>query len=334
NPVEASALVHLFGDVIHIQRELAVSNALGRALLSAVSQVTLVGTITSAGHIHIHAGVGADWTVDRLLSSKGSSDLGPGSVSINGSGMLDAGRDVRVVTGEDIAVQATSELGDGQTRELVPVISEEPAVISIVTGARTVADGFILVPEIHWVETQVVEQVGTETVKIGDLFHTMDVTLTQDGYYNASTQTQREWFVQGTRSDCDYRNSSISWGSAGEPADDATFNDLNDAQRQRVLNHLGYKPLFDFGYANAKEYRVINGSPSVSNWTPSWKNNAKVIVRVTQISALRDKWIRMPSGALSDMLRMVSQGDPTTFRETVGSYRDYACATRCSTAGG
>jgi hypothetical protein len=37
-----------------------------------------------------------------------------------------------------------------------------------------------------------------------------------------------------------------------------------------------------------------------------------------------DKWIRMPMGAETDVIRVVAQGEPTTFQELVGNYRDEA----------
>ena len=65
---------------------------------------------------------------------------------------------------------------------LVPIIITEVETIEIVTGYLQVANGIITVPEVSWTTTLVTEQVGTEEVKIGTLFHTMDVTLVQDGF--------------------------------------------------------------------------------------------------------------------------------------------------------
>ncbi|MDA1272780.1 MAG: hypothetical protein O2960_01835, partial [Verrucomicrobia bacterium] len=320
--VESAVLAHLFAGVIHIEGVITASGTLGRVLLNAVTQVTIVGTINSSGDIDLHAGVGVAWTPAKLLSNdKKSSDLAPASVTISGSGKLNATGNVRVIAGNDFNVLADAALADKKKWQQIPIISQEPAIISIVTGSRTVTNGFILVPRINWVETEVIEQVGTEEVKIGDVFHTMDITLTQDGYYNGTTKTKREWFIGGV----DYFNNNQNlWGNAGTPASTATFNELNDAQRLKVLEHLGYKRLFNFSFANPQEYRVINGSPSVSNWTPPWKNNRLVYLNPTQLPDLSDKWIRLPEGALDDVLRLVSQGQTDPFQETVGTFRDQA----------
>ncbi|NBO93958.1 MAG: C-type lectin domain-containing protein, partial [Planctomycetia bacterium] len=330
--------------------------------------------------------------------------------------------------------------------------------IDVVVGYRQVAGGVVYTPIVTWVNTKVEMQTGVQLVRNGSYNHTMDVTLTQDGYYNGIKK--REYFIHGV----DYANSLAdvtvdafgnnaypysftgapddrgenlnsygvftynftespitnktggdfnlyqtkgatgSWttslkvevsydGSnffdvtatasdpievtgasntsparsydiegtplsavryikltstsssapffldaigarivnpnqvpvidwAGDtPVAGSTFNQLTQSQREIVVATLGYKPLYDFSYTNAKEYRTQNGSSSVVNWTPYWSTAAKHIVEINS-PGLENRYIRLPIDAEMDINRSVSQGAPTTFAETVGSYFD------------
>jgi hypothetical protein len=65
---------------------------------------------------------------------------------------------------------------------------------------------------------------------------------------------------------------------------------------------LGYKPLYDFSYTNAKEYRTQNGSLLVVNWTPYWSTAAKHIVEINS-PGLENRYIRLPIDAEMDINR-------------------------------
>ncbi len=77
------------------------------------------------------------------------------------------------------------------------------------------------------------------------------------------------YFVEGA----DYFNAQIDWSGVGTPAASAAFHDLNEAQRQRILDTLGYQPLYDFSYTNARRHETINGTPSERDWEPDWADN-------------------------------------------------------------
>ncbi|NJM09273.1 hypothetical protein HC891_28300 [Candidatus Gracilibacteria bacterium] len=47
------------------------------------------------------------------------------------------------------------------------------------TGTYQVANGTIEVPVVTWIPTRVTEQVGYDTVKTGNEFFTMDITLSR-----------------------------------------------------------------------------------------------------------------------------------------------------------
>jgi hypothetical protein len=152
--------------------------------------------------------------------------------------------------------------------------------------------------------------------KIGSVYYTMDVTLTQDGYYNpraVAGRKQREYFIEGV----DYFNSTdyphtltpgvplIDWAKWNAPTptsdyhspDYQTFAQLSDIQRNAVIRTLGYLPLFDFSYSNARKKQTIEGNPSDLPWTPDWAGKPAVIEYV-QVAGWTDKYIRMPQGAV------------------------------------
>jgi hypothetical protein len=148
----------------------------------------------------------------------------------------------------------------------------------VVTGTSQVASGYTTVEDIVFTPTTVTEQIGTAPVKIGSQYYTMDVTLAQTGYWNGTTQ--REYFVEGI----DYNNSSgantINWGAYGVagPVATATFGELTDAQRLAVVYTLGYKPLYDFSYANYKLQKTVDGvtTSNAATWeTPTFGSTAQ-----------------------------------------------------------
>ena len=160
------------------------------------------------------------------------------------------------------------------------------------------------------------------------------VALTQDGYYNANAPTDqktREYFIEGI----DYLNSEINWAAAGvmdPPAADyqssnyRTFGELTDLQRKAVLGKLGYIPLYDFSYSDARTVQILDGNATEFTWKPKWAENPLVIYTI-DVSGWQGKAIRMPRGANEDVLRVVSQGAPVNRQELVGTYHDIADVT-------
>jgi hypothetical protein len=59
----------------------------------------------------------------------------------------------------------------------------------------------------------------------------------------------------------------------------------------------------------------------------AYRNRASTEVITPQVSGWNDKAIRIPIGAIDNVLRVVSQGAPSTWKEAVGSYTDTATAT-------
>ncbi len=108
--------------------------------------------------------------------------------------------------------------------------------------------------------------VRNDLVDVGDTYHTMDVTLTQVGYYNPNAPDAakfKEYFIEGV----DYFNQPAAPTTARLQRGQGrqlgrlrrrlrlrqlqghrqlpVLSQLSDAQKTAVLATLGYKPLFD-----------------------------------------------------------------------------------------
>jgi len=330
--VEAGRLVHLHGRELQVEGSMRADDADGEILLSAIDDAIVFGDLVSVGSITIHAGVPDNFTRVQLEEALFTSALlSSGSIYLNGEAALQAGSDVTLVAANEVALEAYAELADGERQLPAPHIVTEERIIQVVVGSRRVADGVIYVPEVHWVTTTVTEQVGVEEVVVGSKFYTLDITLVQDGYWNGTTK--REYFIEGD----DYFNYAgsghdpakvIDWGNVTGPATDATFGDLNDAQAERVLNTLGYKPLYDLQWANPQEHGTIDGVPYSKYWNVPWSGSSGTEIVIIDVAGWNDKYIRLPVGSATylrdQVLRVVSQGEPETFNETVGYWRESA----------
>ncbi|MEX0819283.1 MAG: hypothetical protein WD070_06810, partial [Pirellulaceae bacterium] len=326
--VEASDRVHFYGTNIRVDGTVRASDNDGDILLHAIDDVLITGSLTALRNIELHAGVPAGQSQAQLTSSTlTSADLtSEGSITIRQQGRVDAGGVMTLNAATDLVVAAYAALGDGKVTLPNPHIVQEPQTVQVVTGSRQVDNGSITVPEVQWVNTTVTEQVGVEEVKVGVWWNSMSVTLTQDAYYNGSTV--REYFVENDDyfNESGHGSKSVPWSTYGvsAPSGDAQFHQLNDAQRAAVLQRLGYKPLYDFSYSNFKEHGSVDGIPYDKSATPSWAGNSKSIYLIN-VAGWDDKYIRMPQGAQNDVLRVVSEGEPSNASpETVGRWQDTA----------
>ena len=334
--------VDILANVLQIDGLVRNESAAGQILLNVETSVLVIGSVKSLYDIEINAGVNHTWTDAKLHSGTiNRSELSAGNILVLAVGLLEAGADVRLTAGGNVNLQAGAALQNGTMSVSSPVISTEVSTIDVVTGFRDVAIGIIEVPVVTWVPTIITKQVGTEEVKVGNYFHTMDTTLTQDGYFNPAASESdrfREWFIEGLNyyNSTDYPHTKlnipiINWSAFGAsaPSSDYTkttyrgFNDLNDVQKSAVLTTLGYKPLYNFSYSNAKKHESLDGNVTVNNWTPSWAGKNPVIYNV-DVAGWKDKYIRMPEGAHEDVLRIVSQGEPIVSQEKVGTYHNTA----------
>jgi hypothetical protein len=144
-----------------------------------------------------------------------------------------------------------------------------------------------------------------------------------------------EYLVEGI----DYKNANVPWSNANNvetgvasatavtgdyknTAGYKSFENLDDQQRQAVLNYTGYMPLYRFKWSNAVLNRTFNGvassttpySPGTAfsastQWRPSWHSAAEKVYYV-EVAGWRDKYILMPEGSQNDVYSAVTQGSP------------------------
>ncbi|MEY4212394.1 MAG: hypothetical protein RL458_619, partial [Pseudomonadota bacterium] len=321
-------------------RPLAAERTGGQVLLHADTQLTITGLLRAQGNVALMAGADTQLPRATLEAGLALNALGEGVIEVLDAGGISAGGEFSARTGGEFRLLSAVELLGNVTmlRPAVQVVSE---AVEVVRGSRDVAIGTIQRTVFTTATTTVIEKLRDVEVKIGKSFQSMEVTLTQAGYYNPSEPNPerkfREYFVEGV----DYLNSQIDWSDAGSEAlpnrqatapgltyldtGYRTFNQLNDAQRQAVLNHLGYMPLYDLSYASGSigggdasvpgqvyEHTSLNtatGALTTSvKRTPTWAAAPLTIYHV-DVAGWRDKYVRMPMGAQESIYRLVSQGE-------------------------
>jgi hypothetical protein len=331
-----AAIVHADDLVSLLASDVDTSGALrsssGRIVINGVKTVTVGGRAVSPTSIHVNSGVSAHWSQDLLESGViNAAELTSGTLDILGSGSLQATETVRLNSGGNFTVQSATDLASGMSVRPRPLVSTAPQTTYTVTGYNKIDLGVIEVPEVTLVTTTEQREVAADTFVVGRYYNVMDVALTQDAYYNVNAPSDkqiREYFVEGI----DYFNSQIAWSSFGvydPPAADyrsqsyRTFSQLTDQQRLAVLRTLGYLPLYDFSYSNARTVRTLDGNVTQTAWIPKWVGNPIVTYSI-DVAGWEGKAIRMPRGANEDVLRVVSQGSPEHWQEKVGRYRNLA----------
>ncbi|NGZ29093.1 MAG: hypothetical protein G8345_19670, partial [Magnetococcales bacterium] len=335
--VVTSGLLHLHGKTVEVDGLLIQSDQAGRLLINASSLVTLNGSLQSAAGMDVHAGVGTDWDNSRLTASMLRTDLVGGDILLDQSGRLEATGTVTLLAGGDVTLSSGAAVKDGSKEVKAPVITTKSTQIDVVTGYHQVADGFVEIPVVEWTTTLETVEVSRIEVKIGYSYHTLDVTLDQDGYYTTDTSGSRlafrEYFVAGV----DYNNSdAIPWSTYATtaPAATATFAELTSAQQDAVLDFLNYGKLFDLVTTNPVTHKVEYGVPSETpwtEWTSRWNDavGAKdyTIAQMSDVDLWSDYFVRIPTGVAGDFAveaTVVSQGTPSSTSEVVGKYQDQA----------
>lgn len=345
--VKGYLLAHLAAPTITITGIVEATGANGRVLLNAGEQLRVNGRVkamATGGKLVMQAGV--DQTLTRAqMEAQGlptgggepTTVLKGGFLQVLEQGLILSDTDVVMRSGGDVMLQADAAV-KGEKTILVPQIAVRNEQVNVVTGSVQVDAGTILVPRITYVTTTSIEQIGEARVKVGSEFATMDVTLEQVGYYNPNAREDRrfvEYLVEGI----DYKNAEVTWTNANNVETGAataaavtgdyknttaykTFENLDDNQRQAVLNYTGYMPLYRFKWGNAVLNKTFNGqattttpySPgqtfnSSTQWRPTWHAAAEKVYYV-EVAGWRDKYILMPEGSQNDVYSAVSQGNP------------------------
>ncbi|MFM8570200.1 MAG: hypothetical protein ACKOAU_01250, partial [Pirellula sp.] len=309
--IQGGSLVHLLGHTLNLDGQILNTESSGKIVINAIATANLYGSITTKDALRVHSGVDPHWSDSRLFGSLNATELLGGNILIDGAVLTSEGGS-EIIAGGSVEVLGASSVV-GSTSRKRPVIVTSQRTVDVVTGTRQIATGTVMVPVVSFTQTTITEQVGTESVRVGSEFNTSDVTLTQLGYYNASTKTVREKFMLGE-------------------------------------SQVGYMPLYNVTFANLVTRRIINGIPTQSAWHPAWENNytlrtvdtsfeytsgssqptitykdyANSTIWNIPVEGWSDKYVYLPPGAEKDILRTVSQGTPLVFNEDVGNTYDSA----------
>ncbi|BDI15147.1 hypothetical protein ANSO36C_09490 [Nostoc cf. commune SO-36] len=276
------ALVDSYKDIEVIADSLWVQGYLDSSTdvtLNVVTSAEINGLVSAAQNLNIRAGINPNWDLNTLRGTVTRSQLSGGNILINGTGTLKANNMATLLAGGTVTISADSALGAGTKPVPIPFITQKAITVPVVTATKPVEDGTIQVEVVNWIPTTVTEQVGVDQVRVGNEFFTMDAKLSQDSYWNPTKNIEREWFVNKV----DYNTADItSWSAIkystsnkwaytnaqGKKVEtdiadpNYSFNELNDDQKNAVIEYLGYYKLYDFGYSNAKVDRTVNGNPT------------------------------------------------------------------------
>jgi len=378
--IQADALVHLVADELQVdgrinagltgEGDVSIGNADGRILLNAVKALRTQGFMTSDDRIELNAGIDGRWSREVLEGTIAKSQLSGGDVFITGQAVLAAVNDLVVQAGGNVTLDADPVVAEPGS-VMVPVYTTRSETYEEVVGYQLVAVDTVQVPIITWETITLEEQTGTELIQVGTDVFTMEVNLGQIGYWNpnaaATTERFREYLVEGI----DYFNSDdalqihgvafnsakvIDWSAYGisnltmtsnyantlPELDYRNYSDLSADAQSAVLNHLGYKPLYDFSYNNAEVLKTRGVNDPVSeDWTPDWNGLYEAGTAVGQnysdrltrsdwkvyavdVAGWRDRYMLMPEGANDDVERVSFFGESATYDAYVGQFRDLA----------
>ncbi|NBU76661.1 MAG: LamG domain-containing protein, partial [Planctomycetes bacterium] len=153
--------------------------------------------------------------------------------------------------------------------------------------------------------TTEVKLVGTTEVVSGYEWYTYTLNLLQDAFYNPQTGAIAESFIPGIS----FEINNINWGSAEEPTSSKPWGLYSPAQRQAVLDSLGYLPFYAIDVHNVQKVTNNNGKlTSVAVGNP-WFNEPQSLVVPTS-GPFAGKAIVGPASALTDYYSAVNDNAP------------------------
>jgi hypothetical protein len=152
-------------------------------------------------------------------------------------------------------------------------------------------------------------------VSVKDLTpYSMDMTLTQNGYYNG--EVFKTTFIEGV----DYNSADIvdANGNSLNIAKDALFNELTATQQQAVLDTLGFIASYDFSYENYNINKLIGAELIIESTEASWANE-ELVTKLIQVDENTQVYITLPNGAEADMVAMIA-GESSSESKVIGTY--------------
>ncbi|MFA9373158.1 MAG: Ig-like domain-containing protein, partial [Poseidonibacter sp.] len=267
-----------------------------------------------------------DVAITGIISAKGSMTLNADDINITSQGKLDVAGDLDITATGEFNLDADASLGATKVI-LVPQFVTSEKTIKVPGGTQQVEDGTYTVKVSAGMTPYTYEKVlGYKKVDVGDQYFTMDIDLSQDGYYNKTTNTYKEFFIEGV----DYHNSDIF--SSTEVSSDYKNDDykswqqLSDDQQKTVLLNIGYKEAFKTSISAIIDHQtkdgVVSQTSRSANYLP-WYGETKQWVTI-DVDGFRDKSLYIEPGLQDYILSAVFKSKSSSYTETVGSYIDNA----------
>ncbi|HBC59947.1 MAG TPA: hypothetical protein DC058_01870, partial [Planctomycetaceae bacterium] len=115
----ATDLAHLLGGTLQLEGYVGSDDLV---ILSGVQSIGVTGTAQSGAELRVHSGVSAGWTNTQLLtSSPTATQLAGGTVTVRGSGVLDATDAIRIATGASFSLAADAVVSPNLSSIRTPV---------------------------------------------------------------------------------------------------------------------------------------------------------------------------------------------------------------------
>lgn len=147
------------------------------------------------------------------------------------------------------------------------------------TGAADALVGLDTVDTQVETSTTQLTEIGTQQVQVGNEWITYDLSLNQDAFYRPATGEIREYFVPGV----DFTVGLIPWESynteapASNNSQGLGWDQYSTAQRNAVLDYLGYKPLYAANFNNINLNKNQNGVPTTTAIDNPWASGTNKI---------------------------------------------------------
>ncbi len=273
-----------------------------------------------------------DTDITGLVSSAGALTMGADNFSLTSQAKIDVEKDLGITTTGEFNLDADVSIGATKTI-LIPKFVTVEKTIKVPGGTTQVENGTYTVKVSAGLnKTLKPEIIDNEDIDVGDKYFTFDIQLDQEGYRNSSG-TLKETFIEGV----DYSNSLLSLTTDYKASDYKTWQDLNDDQRDIILNNKGYKKSYTINVTNIYEHVTKNGvlePKTLKSYSDlPWASESKRWVKI-DVDGFRDKYINIEAGLQDHILSTVYNGysqitsagyeDGVPRGENVGYYWDEA----------
>ena len=261
-----------------------------------------------------------DVAITGIITANGSMVLNGDDVSITSQGKLEVTGDLDITTAGTLNLNADASVGATKVI-LVPQFVTSEKTIKVPGGTQQVEDGTYTVKvSAGLTPTTYTETVDYKKVDVGDQYYTMDISLNQDGYYNSTTNTFKEVFIEGV----DYNNSILGITTDYKNDNYKSWQQLSDNQQKTVLANIGYKEAFRTSISNIIDHEtkdgVVSNTARSTSYLP-WYGESKQWVTI-DVDGFRDKSLYIEPGLQDYILSTTYNNTSSIYSEIVGHYVD------------